>query len=139
VDPSVPRRPTVAAGARLAVPKRILVIDDEPAVRRLLTDLLDGEGYVVSEAPDGIRGLDRAQHVSPDLIIVDLMMPVMNGWAFAEACRRRDICCDVPIIAISAMFDLKSAAATLDPLGVRAYLPKPFDVDMLLSLVAQLA
>lgn len=119
--------------------KRILVIDDEPAVRRLLTDLLAGEGYVVSEAPDGIRGLDRLRDVSPDLIILDLMMPVMNGCGFAEACRRMDTRGDVPIIAISAMFDLNSAAATLDALGVRACLAKPFDVEALLALVEQLA
>jgi two-component system chemotaxis response regulator CheY len=135
---SVPRGSTVAVGARKAERKRILVIDDESGVRQLLTDLLAGEGYLVTEAANGKRGLDRVRAVSPDLIILDLMMPVMNGWAFAEECRRMDICGDVPIIAISAMFDLKSAAATLDALGVRAYLPKPFDVEALLALVAQL-
>jgi len=139
VDPSAPWVSTGAAGERLGKPKRILVIDDEPAVRRLLTDLLVGEGYVVSEAPDGIRGLERLRDVSPDLIIIDLMMPIMSGWAFAEECRRTGICTDVPMIAISAMFDLNSAAARLDNLGVRAYLAKPFDVGMLLSLVAEFA
>jgi len=102
-----------------AEPKRILVIDDESGVRRLLTDLLAGEGYDVSEASDGIRGLERLRDVSPDLIILDLMMPVVSGWAFAEKCRLMDISGDVPIIAMSAMFDLNAAAATLDVLGVR--------------------
>jgi two-component system, chemotaxis family, chemotaxis protein CheY len=139
VHPSDPRRSPLATGARTPVPKRILIIDDEPAVRRLLTDVLAGEGYVVSEAPDGIRGLDRVRDGSPDLIIVDLMMPVMNGWAFAEECRRTDICGDVPIIAISAMFDIQSAGAALHSLGVRAYLAKPFDLEALLALVAQFA
>jgi len=121
-----------------AEPKRILVIDDESGVRRLLTDLLAGEGYDVSEASDGIRGLERLRDVSPDLIILDLMMPVVSGWAFAHECRRMDISGDVRIIAMSAMFDLNAAAATLDGLGVRAYVAKPFDVEALLALVAQL-
>jgi CheY-like chemotaxis protein len=139
VHASGPRRATVATGARMPLPKRILIIDDEPAVRRLLTEVLAGEGYIVSEAPDGIRGLDCVRDASPDLIIVDLMMPVMSGWAFAEECRRTDMCSDVPIIAISAMFDMQGAAAALHRLGVRAYLAKPFDLEALLALVAQLA
>jgi len=129
------RQPPAVAEAE---PKRILVIDDESGVRRLLTDLLAGEGYDVSEASDGIRGLERLRDVSPDLIILDLMMPVVSGWAFAEKCRRMDISGDVPIIAMSAMLDLNRAAATLDALGVRAYVAKPFDVEALLALVAQL-
>jgi CheY-like chemotaxis protein len=137
---SVPRQSTLAADAsRKTEAKRILVIDDEPAVRRLLTDLLAGEGYAVSEAPDGVQGLDRVRDVSPDLIIVDLMMPVMSGWGFAEAYRRMDISGEAPIIAISAIFDINGAAATLAELGVRACLAKPFDVELLLSLVARLA
>jgi two-component system, chemotaxis family, chemotaxis protein CheY len=138
VDPSIPRPPTVVASAGKVEPKRILVIDDESGVRQLLTDLLAGEGYVVSQAPDGIRGLECLREVSPDLIILDLMMPVVTGWAFAQACRRMDMYNDVPIIAISAMFDLNGTAATQDAPGVRAYVAKPFDVESLLALVAQL-
>jgi len=139
VDASLPGRRTVAAaGASNVEPKRILVIDDESGVRQLLAELLAGEGYVVSEAPDGVRGLESLRDVSPDLIILDLMMPVVSGWAFAEEFHRLDMYGDVPIIAMSAMFDLNSAAATLDALGVRAYVAKPFDVEALLALVAQL-
>lgn len=139
MDLSLSRRPSAGADARKAEPKHILLIDDESGVRRLFADLLAGGGYVVSEAPNGIRGLERLQDVSPDLIILDLMMPMSSGWAFAEEYRRMDVYGDVPIIAISAMFDLNSAAATLDALGVRAYLAKPFDVEALLALVAALA
>jgi CheY-like chemotaxis protein len=124
--------------AKVSKPKRILVVDDEPGIRRLLADLFASEGYLVAEAPDGFRGLGELRNVCPDVVILDLMMPVMNGWAFAEECRRIDGCRDVPIIAISAMFDVQSAAAGLDSLGVRACLSKPFDIDVMLSLVAQL-
>jgi len=136
---SVPVVLPVGAGVKTAIPKRILVVDDEPGVRRLLGELFASEGYLVSEASDGTRGLDRLRAFCPDVVILDLMMPVMSGWTFAEECRRIGGRHDVPIIAMSAMFDMQSAATALHTLGVRACLAKPFDVEVLLSLVAQLA
>jgi CheY-like chemotaxis protein len=115
------------------------VVDDEPGVRRLLADLFVGEGYLVSEASDGARALDGLRVIVPDVVILDLMMPVMTGWTFAEQCRRIDGCRDLPIIAMSAMFDIQFAATQLQALGVRAYLAKPFDVEVLLALVADVA
>ncbi len=123
-------------GAEAVGPKRILVVDDEPGVRRLLNDLFAGEGYVVSEPGDGVAALDRVRAFRPDVVVLDLMMPVMDGWTFAAECRRINTDRDVPIIAISAMFELQGAAGALRALGVRACLSKPFDVDDILSLVA---
>jgi CheY-like chemotaxis protein len=74
----VARRPRVAQ-AKPTRPKRILVVDDEPGVRRLLADLFASEGYLVSEASDGARALDGLQFLVPDVVILDLMMPVMSG------------------------------------------------------------
>ena len=128
----------VKAGAKATIPKHILVVDDEPGVRRLLTDLFASEGYLVSEAADGIRGLNRLRELCPDVIILDLMMPGMNGWTFARQCGQMDGCRGVPIIAISAMFDIHGATDELHGLGVRAVLAKPFDIEVLLSLVATL-
>jgi CheY-like chemotaxis protein len=121
------------------MPKRVLVVDDEPGVRRVLNDLLASEGYLVCEASDGAEGLERLRLFRPDVVILDLMMPVMNGWTFAEECRRVNGCRDLPIIAISAMYDLSRAATALHALGVHACLAKPFDVEALLSLVTTLA
>ena len=67
------------------------------------------------------------------------MMPRMNGWRFTEECRQTDGVRDVPIIAMSAMFDVQSAATQLHALGVRACLTKPFGIETLLSVVAKLA
>jgi two-component system alkaline phosphatase synthesis response regulator PhoP len=128
----------VGAGARSVLPKRILVVDDEPGVRRLLGDLFASEGYLVNVASDGARGLERLRVFSPDVVILDLMMPIKSGWAFAEECRQIEEFRDLPIIAMSAMFDLPQAAPSLYALGVRACLAKPFDVDVLLSLVTEL-
>jgi CheY-like chemotaxis protein len=132
------RHTPLGTGAQATIPKHILVVDDESSVRRLLVDLFASEGYVVTEASDGHRGLDRLKELRPDVVILDLMMPVMSGWTFAEKCRRMDGCRDLPIIAISAMFDLESAAATLKSLGVRVCLAKPFDINALLAAVAEL-
>jgi len=72
-------------------------------------------------------------------VILDLMMPVMSGWAFAEECRQIDGFRDLPIIVMSAMFDVPRAATALQALGVRACLAKPFDIENLLSLVSEFA
>jgi len=120
-------------------PKRILVIDDEQAVRHVLRDLLASEGYLVIEAADGAQGLNCLRATCPDVVILDLMMPRMNGWAFAEECRRMDSCGELPIIAMSAVYDVEGAAAALRALNVRACLAKPFDLDVLLEQVALLA
>jgi CheY-like chemotaxis protein len=127
------------AGGGAWGPKRVLVVDDEASVRRLLGDLFTGEGYLVGEASDGAQALDCARVFRPDVIILDLMMPVMNGWTFAQEYRRIDGHGDVPIIAVSAMFQLHEAAPTLHALGVRACIAKPFDVEALLTLVSTLA
>jgi CheY-like chemotaxis protein len=133
-----PRSPHVPR-ANATATKRILVVDDEPAVRRLLRDLLSDEGYVVSDASDGAQGLECLPSFQPHVIVLDLMMPVMSGWTFATECRQVDGGSDVPIIAMTAAYDAHHAVAKLDGLGVRACLAKPFDLDELLSLVAQFA
>ena len=132
------RHPHVDGTAKASIPKRVLVVDDEPGVCRLLADLFASEGYLVSQAADGMRGLDVLRETCPDVVILDLMMPYINGWSFAEECRRIHGIRDVPIIAISAMFDMQKSANGLRSLGVRAFLTKPFDVEVLLSLVAAL-
>jgi CheY-like chemotaxis protein len=119
-------------------PKRVLIVEDEPGVRRLLGELFSIEGYMVSEASDGGQGLERLKAFRPDVVILDLMMPGVNGWTFAEVCRRTIDYRDLPIIAISAMFDMKSAAGQLRDMGVSRCLAKPFDVEALLAVVDEL-
>ena len=64
---------------------RILIVDDEPGIRHMLHTALSDAGYAVREAANGIDALDAARSWRPDAIVLDLMMPVMNGWQFAEA------------------------------------------------------
>jgi CheY-like chemotaxis protein len=118
---------------------RILVVEDDEAIRGLVSDVLRDDGYHVAEASNGVEALERVRDQRPDLIVLDLMMPIMDGWAFVEECRRKACCNDVPILVTSASHDLPRTAERLRSFGVRNCLAKPFDVDGLLALVERYA
>jgi len=118
---------------------QILVVEDDEAIRGLVTEVLRDDGYDVSEAANGAEALALVVGHRPDLIVLDLMMPVMDGWAFVEACRNSACCSEVPIVVTSASHDLPRTAERLRSYGVRTCLAKPFDVDGLLALVERYA
>ena len=103
----------------------VLVVDDDP-------DILGTESYRVARARNGLEALERVDAERPDVILLDLMMPVMDGVTFAVALRQRPGVADVPILVISADGNPQRAAAV----NARAYLAKPFDIDALLAQVA---
>jgi CheY-like chemotaxis protein len=109
---------------------RVLVVDDDRDIRDLLVEVLSGEGYVVSSAADGRRALAEAHASRPDVILLDLMMPVMNGWEFREAQLGDPDLAGIPVIVISA-FD--------STLNVAAVLRKPFLLEDILDTVQRLA
>jgi CheY-like chemotaxis protein len=80
----------------------VLVVDDDPTVRHLFRRLLEPEGYVVAEAENGRAALERLRDVSPSVILLDLMMPEMDGFDFAAELRRHDAWREIPIIVITA-------------------------------------
>ena len=106
---------------------------------RAAASIIGAKRFLVTEAADGAQGLDRLRVTCPDVVILDLMMPVMNGWAFAEECRRIGHCGEFPIIAMSAMYDMQGATDRRHAPNIRACLAKPFDLDVLLEHVAMLA
>ncbi len=114
---------------------QILVVEDDDAIRGLVSEVLRDDGYDVREATNGLEALEQVREERPDLIVLDLMMPVMDGWAFVEECRRKRCCNEVPIVVTSASHDLPRTAERLRTFGVRTCLAKPFDVDGLLALV----
>jgi two-component system response regulator MprA len=132
--------PTAAAhGDQRPDAGRVLVVEDEPSIRAIITDLLRFEGYEVRDAGHGLEALSMLEAWRPDAIVLDLMMPVMNGWAFAEAAHQVLGPTDVPpILVASASPDLADAAASLRKFGVRAAVAKPFDVDVLLAALERL-
>lgn len=112
---------------------RVLVVDDEPMVRETLGQVLSDEGYVVDLAIDGESALDRVHAARPDAILLDLMMPGMNGRQFLEALRGEPAYADVPVLIMTAVHGLEVNLATL---GASEVVEKPFNVDELLNKVA---
>jgi CheY-like chemotaxis protein len=110
----------------------VLVVDDDPDILDAICDILDGEGYRVARARHGAEALARVAQERPSVILLDLMMPIMDGVAFAQALRTRDVHGSIPIVVISADGNPQKAAAV----GARGFLAKPFDIDALLAQVA---
>jgi two-component system, chemotaxis family, chemotaxis protein CheY len=114
----------------------VLVVDDDPAIRGLVAEALRGEGYTVDVAAHGREGLDAIRANRPETVILDLMMPIMDGFSFLEACQRENLCENVPIVVISAVHD---AMRRIVELPVRACVAKPFDLDDLIRTVGRFA
>jgi CheY-like chemotaxis protein len=114
----------------------VLVVDDDPAIRGLVGDALRGEGYAVDLAAHGREALEAMRVRRPAMVVLDLMMPVMDGFSFIEECHRERLCVDVPIVVISAVQD---ALRRITEVPVHACLAKPFDLDDLVRLVGRYA
>jgi DNA-binding response OmpR family regulator len=114
--------------------QKILVIDDETELRRFVKLRLSRAGYKVFEAGNGIEGLEQLYKVKPHLVVLDIMMPKMDGW---ETCRRIREISDVPILILSAKGDRGSKVKGLD-LGANDYLAKPFAGFELLKKIQSL-
>ncbi|MGH2813496.1 MAG: response regulator [Actinomycetota bacterium] len=113
---------------------RILIVDDDPAIRRLLNHSLELEGYLVATASDGEEALDQLPVVDPDVVVLDIMMPRMNGLDVLERIRRDPDTADLPVILLTA----KSAKEDVWEgwqRGVDYYMTKPFDVEELLRFI----
>jgi len=114
--------------------QKILVVDDEADLRRFVKLRLSRAGYKVFEASNGIEGLEQLYKVKPHLVVLDIMMPKMDGW---ETCRRIREVSDVPILILSAKGDRGSRVKGLD-LGANDYLAKPFAAFELLKKIESL-
>lgn len=107
----------------------VLVIDDEDYVADMIATALSIEGYIVHVAYNGRQGLERAQSLVIDLVIIDIMMPYLSGDELAERLRQETHLSAVPIILISA------GARPRRPLDHTTFLPKPFDIDDIIQQV----
>jgi CheY-like chemotaxis protein len=124
----------------MTAPRHILVVEDDLAIRETITEVLQGEGFRVTGAANGAEALLRLDEASvrgdaPGLILLDLMMPVMDGWDFRLAQRRDPRLAAIPVIVLSAGAGMEARLGLLDP---SAFLPKPFDLDQLLDAVDKL-
>ncbi len=111
----------------------ILIVDDDPATRQVLADALTGDGYAVGVASNGEEAWDQIVRRSPDLILLDLLMPGYDGRYVAEQLHLHHV--NVPVVLMTAGLGGTQAAAQL---GISDVLAKPFDLSDLFSLVERL-
>ena len=111
---------------------RILVIEDEPRILAFLARGLEAEGFVVDGASDGAAGTRQAVRTRYDLVILDLLLPKLDGLAVLRELQRRRP--DLPVVIVSARSDLETKLRGFD-LGACDYVPKPFSLDELLARV----
>lgn len=115
--------------------KRILVIEDDNSIRELLVELLESEGYEVSSAVNGLEGL-KVLHSEPkpDLILIDLMMPVMDGYSFRTEQLKHAEWSKIPTVVMSAEANAKEKMKNFN---ITAFLSKPVELDTILKTVAR--
>jgi CheY-like chemotaxis protein len=113
-------------------PPLVLVVEDDEVIRRVVTEVLDDRGFRIAAASNGSEALDRLDTEVPDVLVLDLLMPVMHGWAFMENYFRKTNGAQIPIVVLSVSAVLPRS---YDRFGVRRCLGKPFQVDDLVEAV----
>ena len=116
---------------------RVMAVDDDHVIRGLLEVNLEMEGHEVMTAFDGADALQKVATTRPDLILLDVMMPNVNGWEVAEALKAQEETRNIPIVFLSARAMEADVRKGTD-LGVQAYVTKPFDPIDLMELVNRL-
>lgn len=109
-----------------------LVIEDDPSIRQLIALTLEDEGYHVEEAVDGQEALERIGQAHPDVILLDMMMPGMDGWGFAARYQER-YGGHAPVIVVTAATDPAARSAEV---RAAAYVAKPFDLETLVERIS---
>ncbi|ATB26819.1 response regulator [Melittangium boletus] len=112
----------------------VLVVDDDPDILEALSEILEAEGFEIRRARNGKEALERLEPDPPRLILLDLMMPVMDGWEFAQRMRQKSSVAHIPIIVLSADRNVGSKASDIGAVG---HLAKPFELTDLLKMVHQ--
>lgn len=112
---------------------KILVIEDEIKLRETLCELLSIAGYDVTEAKDGLDGLEKLNTTNPDLIICDVMMPKLDGYAFIEQLKNT-VHSNIPVVFLTAKTESTDQERGID-LGAKAYVLKPFSFQELKQII----
>ena len=118
------------------IQKRALVVDDEPTIRELIADALRESDIQVEIASNGVEALAVMHRWLPDVVVLDLMMPRLDGTGFTELMRLNPQFANVPVLLVTAAYGAQQAAAQV---GARAWLSKPFELDHLVAEVTRLA
>ncbi len=117
--------------------KTVLVVDDEEHVRSLLKRILRSR-YEVIEASDGKMAVDLTQKQRPDIILMDIMMPKMNGDVACHIVKSNPLTSNIPVIMVTAVDHDLNKKLSLDVMGANEYITKPFEIDGLLDTINKL-
>ncbi len=120
-EPAPPR----TSGAHGLPARKVLLVDDEDSLRKVIKELLERDGYVVAEARDGAQALDQIDRVGPDIIVLDLNMPGLDGYGVLSHLRSRPATADIPVIVLTAKGDEDNEVRVFE-LGADDFLTKPF-------------
>ena len=121
-----------SAHSHESVDKDILIVEDEQDLSDLLMDVLETEGHTARTAGNGLEALSRIKERRPQLILLDMMMPVMDGWQFIERLRANEEWTDIPVVVMTAVYDMSSLERKT---GAKAILTKPFDIELIVDAV----
>ena len=116
---------------------RVLVVDDDPEIVDAVGEALQEDGYLVETATDGATALKRVLEAPPDLIVLDVRMPNLNGWEFCEIVRRQSHTRDVPVLFLTACNEVRDQITAMQ-VGGSDHLPKPFRLAALRDKVRSL-
>ncbi len=130
LDPTKPSR----ADSRLF--DRVVLVDDEPNIRETIAFILDAEGVAVETASDGVEGLDAVRRARPRVVLLDVMMPRMDGYEVCRAIRADERLKGIYIIILTAKGQKTDEQRALD-VGADLYLSKPFDDEVVLALIRE--
>lgn len=114
--------------------KKILIVDDEPDICEMITRYLERKGFAVAKAYNGKEGLEAIPKLKPDLIILDVLMPIMDGFSFLQSLKADTKYCNVPVIMLTVKGDTRHLEKGLS-LQADFYLPKPFKLDNLMNFI----
>ncbi len=118
--------------------KRILVVDDHEDIVRLIRLQLESEGYQVYMAFDGLEALEKVVTVHPDLVVLDIMMPKVDGWVVCHSIKSQVQTKDIKVIILSALNQIKARIKGLYIFQADIYMTKPFELDELSDYIRRL-
>jgi len=119
------------------VHRTVLVVDDDPEIRELAGLILEGGGYAVRKAGSGREAIESAAETAPDLILLDVNMPDMDGWEVLRLLKAHEVLRDLPVVMFTVKLEFRDKVHALQD-GARDYITKPFASDELLGRVGRI-
>jgi CheY-like chemotaxis protein len=116
--------------------KKILIVEDDIAIRELLVEIFESEGYKVESGANGSDGIKSLERETPDVILMDMLMPVMDGFTFRKETLKKPEWGNIPLLAMSAQDQENDK---LESFGITHFIQKPLELEHLLSQVKQLS